>query len=316
MDPLSLRTKDLVLLHLRMAKSLSMAGKHLPPLKIPRKAPRSDLLREAGAVSAGKDGGVEKEAPLPQLTGALGPSNELQGRFLEGGPSFPESTGTFVKTPKGRDEAGEVIPPVEWDKKPRYAARWIHTFNDPYHDILNRKAKRPDQLRWLIAGIPNVILAQHRLKVLELVRIKWKPCWVPLHMTIRTGEVIEKELEESKNRYDSLSPDNKEALRRDIPKFVERVLGRVTLTEDTCFDISQIHRFGIINLGGEDVEVVKADFKPTWEHSSALSRVKGLWHDLSLRRIEACSKLLKDSSTPTLQEFLKYSQELKVLTQE
>ena len=289
-----------------------LAGKTLPAGKMLKGAPRSDLLEDVGAVTAG-DGGKGSQIPP---AGALGPLNKLQEKILKGGPNILKNPGTFVATPKVRDPVGEVIPPLRWSMMPKYAAKWMLDFSGPSTAALNKAARHPSQIQWLVSGIPHVILASFKSRIIELVRIKWKPCWVPLHMVIMRGDQIEKELEIAKGAYEDLSLPNQEALRRDIPQFVERMLGRVSITSETSFDISQIHRYAIITIDDNDVEVVRADFKPTYEHCSALGRSRGLWNDLYRRRIEGGEKLSRHSDSPLLQEFISLSKEAFALTEQ
>ena len=99
--------------------------------------------------------------------------------------SKPKKTyGTFVKTPKVLNDRGEIIKPTGWNKQTKYVARWVTDFEEvPISaEVHNRRANTTADIAWLITGIEHSRLAEHKGKVLELLRLNWKHCWVPSHM--------------------------------------------------------------------------------------------------------------------------------------
>lgn len=230
--------------------------------------------------------------------------------------------GSFVFTPRFVDEKGVVIPPPDWQTNPKLVCTetpdFPSTSDDP--DDYNNSVTDVTEIAWLIAGISHVKVAVFDSKILELLQLFWKPCWVPLHMVSINSERLKAELEREKKKYSGFGELAKGGLRRTIPAHVRKVLALYHLTKETSFLIRQVNKYAIITVPelGNNVEVIKADFIETYEHSSALFTNKELWKELCKRRIEAAEALLKTETTSkVLQEFIeKNTEDLKKLTEE
>ena len=217
-------------------------------------------------------------------------------------------TGTFVRTRKVRDAGGDIVLPDDWAKDPSYEARRPQDLQDTSVDLINRKAEDTEGIAWHLTGLGHVKLALFRSKVLEEVFINWKPCWVPLHLIYwENQDKLASQLVEEKKTYEALPNQNKSLLRKNIPQFVGRILARASIMREDCFDARQIIKYAriIVKEKGvpKEIEVVKADFKPTYEHCSSLVDTKTLWLELYERRLEACTSMLKTSKSKVLKKF-------------
>jgi hypothetical protein len=215
-------------------------------------------------------------------------------------PQQGDFLGSLVPTPRVVNEQGEVIPPVNWARSPQYKAIWGVDFSIPEGDPIayNKKVQDVADVAWLISGINHVKVAVWESEVLELVNLQWKPTWVPLQMVHLDSSRIEQQLSAQRKRYEVLGSAAKFGLRKTIPGHVKRVLALYHLNDQETFMIQQITKFAVITIPelGENIDVVKADFKRTYEHSSVLYKNNELWKELCARRIESAKKCLPVAS--------------------
>lgn len=247
-----------------------------------------------------------KEQGTPHLAGTCAAPQPWL-RTVSTSPATGDIRSYFVPTPKAVDGSGEVVPPDDWHKNKRYAALWDLDFSGPEvdPDEYNAMVSEVTDLAWLVAGIRHCKLAVLGSTVLELVNLTWKPCWVPLHMVEIDSPKLEEQLKQEKTRYKKLGPKGKFNRRKTIPQHVNRVMAIWRLTKETTFLLRQINQYAIVPVPdlGENIEVIKADFRDTYEHSSALFMNKKLWADLLVRRVEAANCFNKENKSSLVEEF-------------
>lgn len=222
--------------------------------------------------------------------------------------------GSFVPTPRVVNELGLVIPPPGWQVNSAYAALWNPDFSGPEVSVEdhNDSVAEVADVAWLIAGIRHVKVAVLGSGVVEVLSLSWKPCWVPLHMVCLDSEHLKTQVTLRKKKYGRLGDQAKNGMRHTIPAHVGRVLALARLTKESTFLVKQVIKFAVITVPdlGDNVEVIKADFKDTFEHSSALFTNKELWKELCRRRVEAArSHLTSEKDSTIMREFLRRNED-------
>lgn len=223
---------------------------------------------------------------------------------------------SVVRTERTLDKDGLVVPPPGWELTRKYAADWDVDLSDPItdFDVYNQSVDDVRDLAWLIRGIPSIKVAVLGSTVVELLQLNWLPCWVPLGMVNLNTAALVAQVEVARKSYASLGPRAKTNMRKDIPAHVRRVLARVKLTAETTFMIRHVSKFAVVSVPGygkgKDVEVLKADFMETYEHSSMLFQNKDLWRELCGRRVEAGkSHILKSGECAVMRDFVRKGEE-------
>ena len=232
-------------------------------------------------------------------------------------PSLTGISQVFIHTPRLKDNAGLMIPPQGWNENVDYAAGWdLEEFEIDEEVVLshdyNLQVKDIKEVAWLISGINHVKLAVFQEKILELLFLTWKPCWVPLRLVIIDSDKLRSELKSRRDDYNKSPKRVKDNLKRDIPGHVARTLALYRLTNETKFLVKQINKYAIIHVPefNSSAQVVKADFVPTYEHSSVLFRNEEVYKTLYMRRIEASSAFLKtNEDSHLMKEFLERSKD-------
>ena len=84
-------------------------------------------------------------------------------------------------------------------------------------------------------------------------------------------------------------------MRTTIPSHVDKFLALLCLEDRFKFHLKQINSFAVVDLGPcyDNAPVVKAEFKATYEHCSALFTHKATWKSLYERRVEAAQAYIK-----------------------
>lgn len=215
-------------------------------------------------------------------------------------------------TPKVLDDEGNVIKPEGWDKDVRYLASWEQDFTDEDMDTNkhNDEVEKIQDIAWMVTGFNFVDLAVFEDQVLELMNINWHTCWVPLHMVNLTPKGAQQpllEIVKLKEEYHQLTLQQRKSLNKSIPNFVTKLLCRQRLLEESKFEVQSAFKYAKTDLSelglNSQEEVVKCNFKATFEHCSMLFKSKDLWKALYERRLERVNKLLKGNQSPTLKQF-------------
>ena len=218
----------------------------------------------------------------------------------------------LIKTKRKLLANGDVTTPDGWEEQEKYEARWDQ---EPFEEEVgtedyNNGVSDLEDIAWLLSGINHVKLAIYQSKVLELLMLSWKPCWVPLHLVAFKSDKLKVQLKTLKVKYTRSSKDAKLNLKKDIPTHVKRAMALYRLSDNTKFLVKQFVKFAAIDMPQRKtpLEVVKADFCHTYEHCSALLRSEEGYENLFKRRIEAGKALMKKvtdaSETELLQKFI------------
>lgn len=203
----------------------------------------------------------------------------------------------FVPTLRAVNGDGQVVPPDGWEADDRYASRWDSPFGEAIDpEEYNNRITEVKDVAWLLAGIRSAKLAVKGSQVLELLNLTWKPCWVPLNLVELDSERLTGQLEAERRKYEASPFRTKMQHRRTIPPLVLRVLSLYHLTQNSKFLLRSIFKFSVVTSPelGDNVEVIKCDFRATFEHSSALFMNQEMWKRLCEVRIEAASRFLRD----------------------
>ena len=219
---------------------------------------------------------------------------------------------SFVPTPKAVDEYGNVVPPDGWDADPNYAAIVDPEIPAEAMNARDYNSRISDirEVAWLLTGISDVKLAVLGDVVLELVHITWSPCWVPIHHVVLDNDQLNVELDREKKIWEKKGPRAKKGIQGTIPGMVRRTLALFRLNGDSKYPLRQVTKYAVIpSLNADDaepeVEVIRADFKDTYEHSTALFLNPELWKELCKRRVEAAEAYTaKNEESLVMKKFL------------
>ena len=219
---------------------------------------------------------------------------------------------SFIPTPRNVDESGDVVPPDGWEVNPNYAAIVDPEIPEEAMNARDYNSRVRDirEVAWLLTGISDVKLAVLGDVVLELVHITWSPCWVPIKLVVLDTDQLNVELNREKKAWEKKGPRARKGIQGTIPGMVQKTLALFRLMGDSQYLLRQITKYAVIpSLSADDaesdVEVVRADFKETYEHSTALFLNPELWKELCKRRIEAAEAyLVKNEESPVMKKFL------------
>ena len=206
----------------------------------------------------------------------------------------------LIKTKRKLLESGECTTPDGWNQQIEYEAKWDL---DPFHgdedevdpNDYNNEVDDLEDIAWMLSGINHVKVAVYESKVLELMFLSWKPEWVPLHLVSFDFLKLKTQLKVLKTKYAKLNEDAKINLKKDIPHHIKRSLALYRLSDGSKFLIKQVIKFAVVKMPGQRglLEVVKVDFRHTYEHCSALFRNEKAYESLYRRRIEGAKAFLK-----------------------
>lgn len=240
--------------------------------------------------------GGEDEVGTPVTTGGeKGDHEQTKGDLARA--SLPETQAPFVSPSVSvrlcfDTESQTLVPPPGWHKDAKFRAPWPVFVaeggpEDDDIDSINRDNLARGSFKewgWQVRAVRNVKLWVVCGQVRELVRINWRPAWVPLaHVHIPTTGLPG--LEEAKK-----NPPHFLQI-KDIWRSVVSFMAQHQIPDEGKYYARKVFEYADIRVKGKVVPSVRVEFAESWEHAGALTHNKSLWEQVCKARLSESQKI-------------------------
>ena len=212
----------------------------------------------------------------------------------------------LVMTPTARQQWKARLPCEGWKQSARHKLC--------YHPTLYRTAKESEKpllaneelasakgevafFLWRAASVSGCQVARHQATkrraptIVEVVRLGWRPCWVPLQLTDckEFGDAAGS-LAKARRTWDASAPKVRQRLAAQPAVWQQVYLATATPPSDRHV-VRHVTHFAVLppEITGRDsdLEVVRAEWEDSWEHCSQVSPSHALWAQLLRARLIA-----------------------------